>query len=95
MHPVTAAYLAAMVEGEGVVTIGRLRSRGRRRQFKYYARVLVTNSHEGLVRFMYEATGLGLVYRYSHAARRAGRSCCAGRSRTARRSRCCATCGHS
>ena len=69
MHPVTAAYLAAMVDGEGVVTIGRLRSRGRRRQFKYYARVLVTNSHEGLVRFMYEATGLGLVYRYSHAAK--------------------------
>src|SRR4029453_10784932 len=33
MHPVTAAYLAAMVDGEGVVTIGRLRSRGRRRQF--------------------------------------------------------------
>jgi hypothetical protein len=69
MDSVQAAYIAAMIDGEGVVTIGRQRSTGRRRAFKFSPRVLVTNSHEGLVRFLHEVTGLGLVYRYKHAAR--------------------------
>jgi hypothetical protein len=62
MEPVAAAYLAALIDGEGVITIARNRSSGKTVPVTYQQRIIVTNSHRGLVQFCREVTGLGTVY---------------------------------
>jgi hypothetical protein len=69
MKPVTAAYVAAMIDGEGVVTLGKARSSGSLREWTYRPRVIVTNSHEGVIEFLREVTGLGHTYRYAQPQR--------------------------
>lgn len=60
------AYVAAMIDAEGVITITRLtggaRARKTNREPAYRPLVLVTNSHAGLIGFLAELTGEGTTY---------------------------------
>lgn len=60
------AYVAAMVDAEGVVTLTKFRGRGvhskNGREWLIRPLVLVTNSHAGLIGFLRNATGLGTTY---------------------------------
>ncbi len=60
------AYIAAMVDAEGVITVTKFKGRGvhskNGREWLIRPLVLVTNSHAGLIGFLRQATGLGVTY---------------------------------
>ena len=66
MRPMSAAacaYVAAMIDAEGVVSIGRVGGSKRPGQeFAYRPLVIVTNSHAGLIGFLADVTGEGITY---------------------------------
>lgn len=59
MDEVLKAYVAAMIDGEGVITLAR--SSGVLVP-RFRPIVMVTNSHAGILHFLCEATKLGIVY---------------------------------
>lgn len=56
------AYVAAMIDGEGTITISRVKNYGKRPGYMYRPVVNVTNSHAGLIGFLRSLTGVGIVY---------------------------------
>lgn len=66
MSPSARAYVAAMIDAEGVVTISRHSggaiARKNNREPCYRPVVIVTNSHAGLIGFLAEVAGEGIVY---------------------------------
>lgn len=63
LTPVSRAYLAAIIDGEGVITISRARKKNARfRTFYYRQRIIVTNSNFTLIQLLKEITGYGCVH---------------------------------
>ncbi len=66
MSEAAIAYVAAMIDAEGVISIARhkggARERKANREPAYRPIVIVTNSHAGLIGFLAQVTGEGTLY---------------------------------
>src|ERR1700749_164720 len=63
------AYLAGIVDGEGTVNLTRVHTKGKTRQYRYHQRILVVNTHIGLLHALREIAGVGGVYESKNAPR--------------------------
>lgn len=62
LNPIAKAYIAAMIDGEGVITISKAKSTGKTRSHIYVPRIIITNSCLPLILLLREAIGFGCVY---------------------------------
>ncbi len=66
MSDTEKAYIAAMIDAEGTISLGRRRGQGKRsingQVWHITIRVLVTNSHLGMIQYLHDASGVGIVY---------------------------------
>lgn len=60
-----AAYLAGFIDGEGSIMLVKRNSRG-----GCHLRVAISNTHEGVLRWVSEVTGIGKTYRLSPSTER-------------------------
>lgn len=58
-----AAYIAGIIDGEGCISLSKKKDPTMRNGYGYRPFLLVSNTHEPLLRFLQKNTGLGRVYK--------------------------------